>query len=155
MALIWASATAAPAALLDTPSSGAFSWDAWYAKNKKRLAEKRAKRYAEDPAYREAALRRSREQRHKAKTPVLDGTTIAFKDMAQSLGVTPWVLREWRRKNYFPEPVNRDGRLWFHPDQRLLLQGLVSFFGEHGSRMTEAQQRDLDLLVSTIFANWL
>jgi hypothetical protein len=154
MALIWASATAAPAALLDTPSSGAFSWDAWYAKNKQRLAAKRAKRYAEDPAYREAALRRSREQRHKDKTPVLDGTTIAFKDMAQALGVTTWVLREWRRKNYFPEPVNRDGRLWFHPDQRLLLQGLVSFFGEHGSRLDAGSQRDLDLYVSTIFANW-
>jgi hypothetical protein len=150
MALIWAQQTT-PTAPPDTQSEG-FSWDAWYAKNKTRLAEKRAKRYAEDPAYREAALRRSREQRQKDKTPVLDGTTVPFKDMAQALGVTTWVLREWRRKNYFPEPVNRDGRLWFHPDQRGLLQGLASFFEERGSRLDEAMQRDLDLLFETIIA---
>lgn len=152
MALIWVQSMQ-PAVPMGSPSVG-FSWDHWYAKNKQRLAEKRAKRYAEDPAYREAALRRSREQRLKGKTPVLDGTTVPFKDMATALGVTTWTLREWRRKNYFPEPANRDGRLWFHPDQRVLLQGLVSFFGEYGTRLSAASQRDLDLLTATIFANW-
>ena len=92
-----------------------FNWDAWYAKNKQRLSEKRAKRYREDAAYRAAALERSRQQREKKKPePVsTDPHTVSFMDAADDLGVTVWVLREWRRKNYFPEPHRRDGRLWF------------------------------------------
>jgi hypothetical protein len=103
MALIWTK---------ETPVSGVaqsgFSWDAWYAKNKSRLSEKRAKRYKEDAAYREAAKLRSRLQRETKKAPVATEYTVSFNDAAQQLGITVWLLREWRRKNYFPEPHRRD-----------------------------------------------
>ncbi len=49
----------------ETAPCVAFSWDTWYANNKTRLSKERARRYKEDPAYREAALMRSRVQRGK------------------------------------------------------------------------------------------
>ena len=42
--------------------------------------------------------------------------------------MTVWVLREWRRKNYFPEPHDRDGRLWFMSHQVQLLRRVEQFF---------------------------
>ena len=51
-----------------------------------------------------------------------DPHTVSFIEAADDVGVTVWVLREWRRKNYFPEPHRRDGRLWFTPSQVQLLR---------------------------------
>jgi hypothetical protein len=150
MALIWVKSTPA------TPETvkGGFSWDAWYEKNKTRLAEKRAKRYREDPSYRKAALERSRHQRTIKKEPVTDGHTVGFNDAAYELNVTVWVLREWRKKNYYPEPYHREGRLWFSPHQVQLLRQLQQFFDQHGSRVSDAIRTNLDDTVSLIYSNW-
>lgn len=131
-----------------------FSWDAWYAKNRARLSEKRARRYREDPAYRNAALKRSRAQRGTKKAPVQGPYTVSFNDAAQDLDVTVWVLREWRRKNYFPEPHHAGGRLWFTPQQVSLLAELKHFFRVHGARVTESTRGQVDSLVSLTYANW-
>ena len=133
-----------------------FNWDAWYAKNKTRLSEKRAKRYREDAAYRAAALERSRQQREQKKPePVsTDPHTVAFTEAADDVGVTVWVLREWRRKNYFPEPHRRDGRLWFTPSQVQLLRKLGQFFVQYGARVTESLKPKLENVVSLTYANW-
>jgi len=131
-----------------------FSWDAWYEANKDRLSEKRAKRYREDPEYRAKALARSRQQRETKKQPVTDGHTLSFNDMATTLGITVWVLREWRRKNYFPEPYRREGRLWFKPEQTALLQTLQTFFQTHGIRVGEAKRSALENVVQLVYANW-
>jgi hypothetical protein len=138
------------------PVKPGFNWDHWYAKNKQRLSEKRAKRYQEDPIYRAAALERSRQQRELKKVvpPITDGYTVAFTDAATTLGVTVWVLREWRRKSYFPEPHRRDGRLWFSDAQVQTLQALRSFFDTHGIRMTENLKPALEDVVRLIYANW-
>jgi hypothetical protein len=148
MALIWkAQEVVAP------PISG-FSWDNWYAKNKSRLSEKRAKRYREDAAYREAALERSRKQRESKKSPMTGPYTVSFNDAAQGLGVTVWVLREWRRKNYFPEPIRRDGRLWFSHKQVQLLRHVQQFFLQYGSRLAESNRGELDDITGLVYANW-
>lgn len=136
---------------------GGFNWDAWYAKNKTRLSEKRAKRYREDAAYRAAALERSRLQRENKKPEPLPESelhSVPFTDAANTLGVTVWVLREWRRKNYFPEPHRRNGRLWFSLAQVQQLQQLREYFVTHGVRVTEATKPGLENLVSLIYANW-
>jgi hypothetical protein len=148
MALIWRDETA------PTVASQGFSWDAWYAKNKERLSEKRAKRYKEDIAYREAAKLRSRLQRETKKVSAPGPHTVSFTEAAQDLGVTVWVLREWRRKNYFPEPHHRDGRLWFTPAQVHALKYLNDYFAQHGSRVTESTRSGLDDLVSLVYSNW-
>ena len=141
------------------PVKQGFNWDAWYAKNKKRLSEKRAKRYQEDAAYREAALARSRQQRQAKKAeagPVVnDPHTVSFTEAADDLGVTVWVLREWRRKNYFPEPHRRDGRLWFSPAQVVALRQLRQFFDLHGARVTEALKPQLESVIGLTYANWI
>ena len=152
MALIWKAQVVEPSA---PPVKPGFNWDAWYAKNKARLSEKRARRYREDSAYREAALERSRQQRESKKVPVTSIYTVSFNDAAQELGVTVWVLREWRRKNYFPEPQHRDGRLWFSPDQVQLLQRVKQFFLQHGARLAEANRGALEDLTGFVYSNWL
>jgi predicted alpha-1,6-mannanase (GH76 family) len=136
------------------PAKSGFNWDDWYQKNKTRLSEKRAKRYREDAAYRAAALKRSRAQRSVKKEPVTDKHTVSFNDAAQDLNVTVWVLREWRRKNYFPEPHRRDGRLWFSPYQVELLRKVGQFFDQYGARLSEARRPELESLVSLTYANW-
>jgi hypothetical protein len=140
----------------ESPQSKKFSWDAWYAENRARLSSKRAKRYREDPAYRSAALARSRQQREnkKQETVIVDGPTISFSDAAQALNITVWVLREWRRKNYFPEPFRRDGRLWFSHEQVELLKKLQLFFFEHGGRVTESKKPALEGVIGLVYANW-
>lgn len=137
------------------PAKPGFNWDVWYQKNKTRLSEKRAKRYSEDAAYRTAALERSRLQREKKKPePVSDPHTVSFLDAAAEVGVTVWVLREWRKKSYFPEPHRRDGRLWFTPSQVHLLQQIGHFFAQHGPRLTTSLRPALENLVSLTYANW-
>lgn len=137
------------------PVSGGFSYEAWYAKNKQRLLAKRAKRYQEDPSYRAAALERSRRQRVKKPVKVSsDPHSVSFNDAAQTLGVTVWVLREWRRKNYFPEPHRRDGRLWFTPAQVQRLRQVREFFVQHGARVTDTIRPKLDDVVGLVYSNW-
>ena len=138
------------------PVKQGFNWGAWYAKNKARLSEKRAKRYREDAGYRAAALERSRQQREvKKPSPVItDGYTVSFNEAADTLGVTVWVLREWRRKDYFPEPHRRNGRLWFSPAQVVALRALRQFFIQHGSRVTDEVRPALENLTSLLYANW-
>jgi hypothetical protein len=138
----------------EAPVQSGFSWDAWYAKNKTRLSEKRAKRYKEDTAYREAAKQRSRQQRELKKAPVVGAHTVSFNEAAEQVGVTVWVMREWRRKNYFPEPTRRDGRLWFSPPQVGLIRQLHVFFQQHGTRVTASTHAELDNTVNLVFANW-
>ena len=138
-----------------TPGPVKFSWEAWYAKNKTRLSEKRAKRYREDAAYREAALQRSRQRKGKKVVPLsTDHHSVSFNDAAQTLGVTVWVLREWRRKDYFPEPHRRDGRLWFTPLQVQWLRTIQEFFVQHGARVTNATRPKLEQVTNLVYANW-
>lgn len=138
----------------EQPSTQGFSYDSWYAKNKKRLSDKRAARYRDDSAYREKALLRSRAQRKTKPSSSTDGYVVSFSDMAKSLSVTPWVLREWRRKSYFPEPRNRDNRLWFKADHTAVLQQLNQFFLVNGARVGEAKKKALDEVIAVVYANW-
>ena len=138
----------------DEEKATGFDYATWYQENRTRLSEKKAKRYKEDKKYREAALTRSRSQR-KTKTPTpANGYTVTFQDMATTLDVTVWVLREWRRKDYFPEPQRRDGRLWFKPEQVALLNMLKTFFKYTGVRVAAAHRQELNNTVDLIAANW-
>ena len=85
---------------------------------------------------------------------VTDSHTVAFTEAADDVGVTVWVLREWRRKNYFPEPHRRDGRLWFTSSQVQLLRKLGQFFVQHGARVTASLKPQLENVVSLTYANW-
>jgi len=150
--LIWKATEVQPTSV--PVKKAGFDWDAWYEKNKQRLSEKRAKRYREDSAYRAAALERSRHQRAGKKPHVVASTDVSFSQAAVAIGVSIWTLREWRRKNYFPEPLRRNGQLWFSPEQVERLRMLQHFFEVHGVRTTKQTKPDLESLVSLTYANW-
>lgn len=152
MALIWKQETQASVPV-PVQKTG-FSWDQWYQENKGRLSEKRAKRYRDDPEYRQKALDRSRQQRAAQKVPVTTPYTVSFNDAAQTLGITVWVLREWRRKNYFPEPHRREGRLWFSFSQVSWLRRIQAFFEQHGARVVDANRAALENVTGLVYANW-
>lgn len=150
MALIFKKA-AAPKKKKST--GGSFDFKSWYQKNKERLAEKKRKRYQEDPEYRAKAMERSKAQRKTTPTPITDGYSVSFAEAAKELGVSLWTLREWRKRNYFPEPKERNGRLWFTENQLMLLQKLQEFFVLNG-RIKEGTKEKMNELVSLLFANW-
>lgn len=138
-----------------TIQKSGFDYSDWYQKNKKNLLKKRKSRYENDKEYREAALRRSKEQRDRKRQQKENYLhNVPFTDAAQQLGVTVWVLREWRSKNYFPEPKKRSGRLWFQPSQVELLERIRVFFEEHGVRVTEAKRSALEDVINFVYSNW-
>lgn len=139
---------------LPQPQKQGFNWGSWYEKNKKRLAEKKKKRYADDAEYRNAIKARSREQR-KEKTPVDDnGFNVSFSMASELVGVGVWSLREWRRKNYFPEPVVRQSRYWFNSHQIDLLRKLADFFAVHGIRTKRNSADKLNDICQYVHNHW-
>jgi hypothetical protein len=134
---------------------GAFTFKEWYKQNKGQLSKKRMQRYQVDKAYRQTILARSRKYRidHKSN-PVPDGYVYHMTGAAEHIGVSIWTLREWRRKNYFPEPHEEKGRLWFTGNQVQLLGQLRTFFTKHGVRTSAANKGPLTDLVNLIYANW-
>src|SRR5271157_4248980 len=85
----------------------------WYQDHKKELSDKRKKLYAEDAAYRNARKEASKAQNGRNRVAAPAGYSIALEVAAEQVGITVWAMREWRRKNYFPEPLHHAGRLWF------------------------------------------
>lgn len=133
---------------------GKFSYKAWYQANKTRLSQKKAKLYAEDASYREAQLERSNKNRKKPAAPDLGPYTVAFKDAADQLGVTIWQLREWRRKDYFPEPKMIGNRMYLTPEQVGWLGQLGQFFHVNGPRASVTAKEELSNLIALVYANW-
>jgi hypothetical protein len=132
------------------------SFAKWYDKNKQALAERRAKRYLNDAKYRQKIIDRSRLNRanNKPSQPNPEGYDHHMMGAAEALGITIWTLREWRKKDYFPEPVEFKGRLWFTGNQLQALRLLKQFFVKHGVRTSAANREALDTLVGQIYANW-
>jgi len=128
----------------------------WYAKNKERLSEKRKKRYAEDPAYRERALEASRRRRQGEQTPTAppDDAPISFGEAAERTGISVSTLHEWRRKKHFPEPKRHSGRLWFTEKQMLLLTKLKEVIRVYGKRRGNVKWDRLKEVVASTSANW-
>jgi hypothetical protein len=133
-----------------------FNYSNWYQKNKKALSEKRAKKYATNAQFRNAALERSRNQREKTVKVVVntEGFDVSLSQAANQLGISIWVLREWRKKSYFPEPRFQAGKLWFKDYQVSLLSRLKDFFSTHGVRTSAVDRNDLNDLISLTYANW-
>jgi hypothetical protein len=131
------------------------SFQKWYDKHKGELAEKRALRYRNDPEYRQAALTRSRiarASRPRQEVPSEYSHTMA--GAAEEVGVTIWTLREWRKKNYFPEPKDIGGKKWFTQNQVNLMNSLRGFFEENGIRVSARVRPALEGLISLIYSNW-
>ena len=131
-----------------------FDYRLWYEANKQWLSEKRRQRYASDAEFRAKAVERSRKHVQAKVHPVTDGHTVSFESAAKQIGITIWVLRDWRRKGYFPDPVRRSGNLWFTEHQITLLQKLKTSW--HQIVFTSHYQKEerLEELREVIESNW-
>lgn len=131
------------------------SFARWYEANKVTLAATRKAKYDSDPVYRAKIIAASQAARMAKRGVVVpEGYIHHMTDAAEVLDITIWTLREWRKKNYFPEPKFYNGRLWFTGNQLQQLQALKGFFARRGRRMSEAAKPALEDLVSLIYANW-
>lgn len=130
-------------------------FDKWYEKNKDSLSAKRRVRYHSDPEYRLKVIERGRLARMARRgEDIPEGYKHHMVGAAEALGVTLWTFREWRKKNYFPEPTTFKGRRWFTARQIELLAPLRDFFSQHGRRTSAEDKPALENLVSIIYANW-
>jgi hypothetical protein len=132
------------------------AYQRWYKNHKHELAEKRRERYQNDPEYRQKALDRKAKQleKHRALNQRPAGYNHTLQDMAKHLDVTVWTLREWRKKDYFPEPMKVGRNLLFTDTQLGLLGALQQFLKEHGKRLSRASREKLQDVTNFIHANW-
>lgn len=125
----------------------------WYAKNKDKLAEKRKKRYHDDPAYRQKAL----ENRRRTLKPLPELPAqyeFNFQQAADELGVSIWRLREWRRRSYYPQPHEHGRSQYFTQAQISLLEKLRNFMNTVQGKFSDTVKDHLQDLVNLIYANW-
>lgn len=127
----------------------------WYEAKKVDLAAKRALRYKTDPEYRAKVLDAHKRNRLKrVGSPSPEGYTHSMNETAEALGVTIWTLREWRKKEYFPEPLLHRGRKWFNRRQVYLLRSLKEAREQLGARLDRTGKQKISETVSYVFANW-
>ena len=127
----------------------------WYEQHRGELSEKRKKRYDEDAEYRERAVEASRRRRRGERTPSVPADApIPFAEGAKRVGMGNSTLREWRRKQLFPEPKHHNGRLWFSEHQLPLLKKLKDFFIIHRMTPGKLQKELLKEVCASILANW-
>src|SRR5437763_811710 len=129
----------------------------WYEKNKERLSAKRKKRYAENSAYRQRLVETSRRRRSGEQPPptppVPADAPISFEEAADRLGKGLSTLREWRRRQFLPEPTRHNRGLWFSEKQVTLLGKLKEYLEEYGNcrrpQMKLAQLKEVRAFIAS------
>lgn len=106
-----------------------WSFDDWYAENKRTLAAKRRERYKKDPNYRERCKENARKYYHRVKKRAKSDHTSMVDQKGRRLYTISWVAkvinrstfvaREYFRTGGFPQPTYYDKRGWrlFTADQ--------------------------------------
>jgi hypothetical protein len=130
----------------------------WYQKNKERIAEKRKKKYADDPEYREQRVEASRRYRRGERTPpgraAPPDAPISFKQAAKQLGRKRSTLQEWCRLTYFPTPKLHKGAYWLTEHQVTLLEKLKECLDMYGKVRGQINYARMKEVRAFIFANW-
>lgn len=128
------------------------AFSSWYERNKESLKEKRAKKYREDPEYRQAALDRAAKQR--ASSPrqdvdkdqrfrSIDGKQVeVFRigKVAEMIGKDEQTIRLWESRGVIPKPSAPGKHRYYTATQVGLLQELCDTIGD--SRYDAAASRD-------------
>lgn len=125
----------------------------WYAnpENRKALAEKRKKKYAEDPAHREKLRSKARAATAAKKSDhAPEGYDFDQTQACTRLKVYGADLKRWRDRGWMPEPVKSGRKLLFTEKQLDLLEELAEFF-HHGGKGEDPARTTIS---ATIFANW-
>jgi len=125
----------------------------WYEKNKQAVSEKRKKRYAQDPAYRQRAVEASRRRRRGESTArTRPEGLISFKETPERIGVSGSALHGWRRQKLFPETKHYGGQLWFSQQQVLLLKHLKN--AVYGRRRWYMKSDRFKEVIAYVKDNW-
>lgn len=125
----------------------------WYSKpeNKQALADKRKKKYAEDPEYRERVRSGAKRTTLSKKTDhAPEGYDFDQTEACTRLKVYGADLKRWRDRNWVPAPVKSGRKLLFTEKQLGLLEELAEFLSSGGSG--DDPQRVA--LTAKIYANW-
>ena len=122
----------------------------WYQKNKPKLAAKRRTLYETDKSYREKAIARASARRAAKREVQPAGYVVTVVMAADALDVSLDALRDWRKREYYPEPLKCGNRFWFTENQLKLLHKLRLFL-KGGRRFHGA----LKSLTDSIFDSWL
>lgn len=133
----------------DKPKPGSKDFKKWYEKNKLEFNKARALKYQQNSAYRE---RQHHYKRLRIKPDPVGCVTLT--ELAEELGITIWVLNEWRKKDYFPAAFAYKGSRWVRKDNIGLLQALKEHFEKQGRRISRANEGALHDLRQWIFENW-
>lgn len=141
--------------------------------NKERILSERQRKYNEDPAYRAAALERSREYRRKKREEagvggspeiVIDGKIVeSYKldEIPEEYGLTKVKLKYFQKQGYIPPAlVSRPSRL-YTKSQVLMIDALQKFLDKHRSVLRNptvpagvAARTELEKIVAHIHQNW-
>ena len=134
-------------------------WQSWYEDNKERIAKARAERYANDPIYR-AKLKENARARYKAKfgttkRSVPERYVVQLKDLPDYVeGLTLSRFREWRKREYIPEPFRKHNEVWFTHPQVNLLRSFQAFFTTRDTRIGSREREGLQSLINDIKESW-
>lgn len=132
----------------------------WYNRPevKKSIAERRKKKYHEDPVHREKILKRARENRElKSKEKVAFSPPKEFPytllEASVTVGKSPSTIREWVSKGYIPSPQVYKRRFVFTPEQITLMNSINKYLDEKGSK-TGIHLPEFEDLKAFVAVNW-
>jgi len=127
----------------------------YYQRNRERNNERRRARYQSDPEHRAKLAGIAAEKwraKAKAKAKVRPSAYVYdLQGAAEQLGISFWTLREWKQKNYFPQPAVFNGKMWVTQNQLLLLSKLKEAMARSGR---STRQERVDLAIAMVYCNW-
>lgn len=141
------------------------AFSSWYERNKESLKEKRAKKYREDPEYRQAALDRAAKQRAAAprqpadrdqRFRVIDGIQVeVFRigQVAEMIGRDEQTIRLWESRAVIPKPSAPGRHRYYTAAQVGLLRELCELLGDHRYDAVAIREA-LAEMSKKVYQNW-
>lgn len=125
----------------------------WYGRNKERLAERRKRRYREDPEYREKILAHKRAKGREERAAIApyvrkvvgkkEILLLRIGDAAERVGVTAMTLRDWEERGLIPKSAFPWKHRYYTDHQVDLLSQFVS-----------NKDADVESASANVFATW-
>src|SRR5512141_691822 len=132
-------------------------YQAWYKKNRKRIAAERRERYRDDPVYRARKLQACKDWRQRnrpwLKREKTERDYLLISEFAEQVGCSPETLRNMERDKLLPRTTNGVARRRYHPSNVRLVLSLVGYRRDHHYSEPKYYDR-LKVLVAKVKTNW-
>lgn len=147
-----------------TATPAAQAYKKWYASNKEEFNRKRAEKYANSEALREAARRKQKLYRDTKPREVPTGQTFktikgkqveVFRigKVGEMIGRDEQTIRSWERKGYIPKPIVKSTHRFYTMNQVALLRE----FGDRSASIRwdrTVRSVDIPAKIADIKARW-